>query len=137
MSRFGTSIVLGALAFAGIAVTANAQQSTPVRSGSYAGSMTQLPTGGDYGRNHPCVVHRPLNLTVEGDKVTFSYVNWGGSTIHFRGKIDAAGAVNAWHTNDDGSRSILTGKIESDGFAGYVARDEGRCNYKVTVPVSV
>jgi hypothetical protein len=135
MSRLGTSMVMGAALLAGTAITADAQQPSLVHNGSFTGAMTQLPTGGDFGRNHPCVMHRPVNLSVEGDKVTFSYINWGGSTIHFHGKIDATGEVNAWHTNGDGTRSILTGKIEGNGFAGYMARDEGRCNYKVTIAV--
>jgi len=97
--------------------------------------MAQMPTGGDYGRNHPCVVHRPVSLTIEGNKVMLSYVNWGGSVIHYRGEVDPSGGINAWHTNGDGSRSILTGGIGSTGFAGYMARDEGRCNYKVTIPL--
>ena len=135
MSSHGTSMVLGAMLLAGTAIAANAQQSSFAHNGSYTGSMAQMATGGDYGRNHPCVAHRPVNLTIEGDKVTFLYVNWGGYTIHYRGKVDPTGGINAWHTNDDGSRSILTGGIGSTGFAGYMARDEGRCNYKVTIPL--
>jgi hypothetical protein len=133
MSSLRTSIVLSAVLSAGTAIAANAQQSSFVHDGSYAGSMVQMPTGGDFGRNHSCVVHRPMNLAIEGDKVTFSYINWGGNTVHFRGKVDLTGGVNAWHINGDGSRSILTGKIEDNGFAGYMARDEGRCNYKVSI----
>jgi len=135
MSTFGTSAVLGAMLLAGSAIAANAQQPSLIHNGSYAGSMAQMAQGGDYGKTHPCVVHRPVSAAIDGDKVTFSYINWVGSTVHFRGRIDPAGEVNAWHTNGDGTRSILTGKIEGGEFAGYMARDEGRCNYKVTIPL--
>ena len=128
-------MLLSAMLLAGTPIVANAQQSSFSHSGSYAGLMTQMATGGDYGRNHPCVLHRPVSLTIEADNVTFLYTNWGGSIIHYRGKVDPTGGINAWHTNDDGSRSILTGSIGSTEFAGYMARDEGRCNYKVTIPL--
>jgi hypothetical protein len=62
-------------------------------------------------------------------------VNWGGNTIHYHGKVDATGRIEAWHTNGDRTRSVLTGHITNNGFTGYMERGTGKdyCAYGLTM----
>jgi hypothetical protein len=126
------SLILGMAVLAGVAGVANADPSRYAE--SYAGTMTQLVTGGMLGYSAaPCEYSRPVKMTIEGANVGISYLYWGKNAIHYRGALNLAGGVVAWHTNGDGSRSILTGQIGAAGFDGYMERDHQACSYKVTM----
>ena len=114
------------------AIAANAEP--PAFDGAYLGMMTQMTTPTMAGNVEPaCVYRRPVNMTVVSGDVTISYLDWGQSTIHYRGTVDPTGAVTAWHTNGDGSRSILTGQLGATGFTGYMDRDRQLCPYEVSM----
>jgi hypothetical protein len=72
-------------------------------------------------------------MQIANGVVTVSYADWGRNTIHYRGRVDAAGDVQAWHTNGDGSRSILTGRVQQAMFTGDLDRDQHRCPYSVVM----
>jgi hypothetical protein len=87
--------------------------------GSYAGTLTQMETTSQLGTNEPACEHsRSVNMTIEGGNVTVAYLDWGKNTIHYRGTLNPTGTLNAWHTNGDGTRSILTGQSVPPGLAG-------------------
>ncbi len=100
---------------------------------AYAGSMAQ--SIGHFGAhsNPSCVSSRPVSMRIERDDVTISYADWGGHKIDYHGKVDATGKINAWHTNSDGSSSILSGRIGGDGFTGHLL-DAQNCAYALTMP---
>ena len=101
--------------------------------GAYAGSMTQSVGHLGAHSNPNCVFSRPLSMRIERGDVMISYTDWGGHKIDNRGKVDATGDINAWHTNGDGSSSILSGRIGGDGFTGHLLEPEG-CGYALTMP---
>ena len=68
-------------------------------------------------------------MTVRNGTVIIQYANWKGHILHYRGTVDATGAVNLAHTNSDGSKAVLTGQIQNNGFVGDMRRDP--CDYKV------
>jgi hypothetical protein len=127
---------LGIALLAGAAISANAQQSSLGYDGAYAGSMVlsadPLPNGESY---PACVNSRPVSMQIAHGVVTVSYVDWGRNTIHYRGKVGAAGDIQAWHTNGNGTRSILTGSIQQATFTGDLDRDQHRCPYSVVMSV--
>jgi hypothetical protein len=82
---------------------------------------TATLTGG--GCNPPL----PMSMRVKRGDVRIWYQNYVGHTLHYRGKIDHAGKINAWHTNSDGSRSILAGQVSGDEASLHLNR--GRCFY--------
>jgi len=45
--------------------------------------------------------------------------------------MDATGKIDAWHTNQGGSRSILAGQISGD--AANLDLNRGRCYYTVAM----
>ena len=105
--------------------------------GSYTGWMTEQVRG-NIGSNfdpRACVSRRPVSMTIEHGNVTISYVNWGGETMHYRGKADAAGRIETWHTNGDATRSVLTGQVGQDGFTGYMQRGRAgeECAYRLAM----
>lgn len=104
---------------------------------SYAGWMTEeVRSDVDGSENaNACVYRRPVRMRIERDSVTIWYVNWGGNTIHYHGKVGTAGRIEAWHMNGDRTRSVLTGQITNNGFAGYMLRGIGneRCAYGLTM----
>jgi hypothetical protein len=51
--------------------------------------------------------------------------------LHYRGTVDASGQMDLYHTNGDGSRSILAGQIGNDVLTGEVAREA--CHYSVSL----
>ena len=134
MLALGKSGVLGMAFLAGAAAGANAQQPSAGYDGSYAGSMRlsaePMPPDASY---PACVESRPVSMQVARGVVTVSYLDWGRNTIHYRGKVDAAGDIQAWHTNGDGTRSILTGRIQQAMFTGDLDRDQHRCPYSVVM----
>jgi len=75
--------------------------------GAYAGSMSQSVGHLGAHSNPNCVFSRPVSMRIERGDVTISYTDWGGHKIDYRGKVDPAGKINAWHTNGDGSSSSL------------------------------
>jgi len=110
----------------------NAQQ--PSRDGFYAGSMAQAATPLPNAVSPPaCVYLRSVKMKVDHGGVTFWYTDWEGNTIHYRGKVDGAGNVLAWHTNGDGSKSALTGQFGDAGFTGHMERDQQLCPYDLTL----
>jgi hypothetical protein len=96
--------------------------------------MIELPTttGAGY-TQQPCVFRHPVSITVSNGSVTLTYADWGQNEIHYRGRIDADGGVEAWHVNADGTRSVLTGQMTTAGFVGYMDRDQQACPYKVVL----
>src|SRR6266550_1490581 len=67
-------------------------------------------------------------MLVRNGNVYLQYANWRGDVLHYRGTVDASGLADLYHTNGDGSRSILAGQISNDGLTGHVERGEA-CNY--------
>jgi|SRR5580704_2222960 hypothetical protein len=132
MPSFGKSMVLSAAFMAGLAIAASAAPFD--HDGTYAGSMTLMPVSQNEGQpTAACVENRPVNLSIARGIATIAYADWGRNIIHFRGKLDPTGNIQLWHTNGDGSRSLLIGQIGDAGFTGYMARDNNRCPYKVTI----
>jgi hypothetical protein len=135
MFTLSKSSVLGIVVLAGVATTAQAQ-SFSAYDGSYGGSMMltadPLPNGESYA---PCVSARPVSMQIAHGIVTLAYADWGQNIIHYRGRVDASGDVQAWHTNGDGSRSILTGRVQQAMFTGDLDRDLHRCPYSVVMSV--
>lgn len=68
-------------------------------------------------------------MSVHNGTVIIQYANWKGHILHYRGKVDATGAVSLEHTNGDGSKAVLTGQIQNNGFTGDMRRDP--CLYSV------
>ena len=101
--------------------------------GAYAGSMSQSVGHLGAHSNPNCVFSRPVGMRIERGDVTISYTDWGGHKIDYRGKVDHTGKINAWHTNGDGSSSILAGRIGGDGFTGNLL-DAENCAYALTMP---
>ena len=123
-----------ALLLAGAAATAAAQPASTGHDGSYAGSMTLRPLPMPPDQSYPaCVETRPVSMEIAQGVVTVSYADWQNNTIHYRGQVDGVGNVQAWHTNGDGSHSILTGRVDGATFTGDLDRDVGRCPYSVTM----
>jgi len=138
MLTLGKSGVLAVTLLAGLAIAANAQKSSLPYDGSYVGSIKLLPLPMSNDGSYPaCVDSRPVSMQIAKGIVTVSYADWGRNTIHYRGKVDAAGGVQAWHTNGDGTRSILTGRIQQATFTGDLDRDRGNCPYSVVMSVGV
>jgi hypothetical protein len=101
------------------------------RDGSYAGSMTEVASGLGGHPTTACVSRTPVGMRIERDNVTISYRELNGRTIQYRGKVDPTGGVKARDTNDDGSGSILRGRIGNNGFVGNLERNF--CHYALTM----
>jgi hypothetical protein len=111
-----------------------ARPSSSGHDGSYAGWMTLLASG-QFRSNPACVSRAPVSMKIERDNVTISYTNWQGQAIHYHGKLDPTSKIDAWHTNSDGSGSLLAGQIGDAGFTGHLmARD--LCSYDLTLRTS-
>ena len=72
-------------------------------------------------------------MRIERGDVMISYTDWRGHKLDYRGKVDPTGKINAWHTKCDGNSYILSGRIEGDGFTGYLL-DAENCGYALTMP---
>jgi hypothetical protein len=133
MFTLSKSSILGIVALACVATAAGAQSAYD---GSYGGSMMltadPLPNGESYAA---CVSTRPVSMQISYGVVTLAYADWGQNIIHYRGRVNASGDVQAWHTNGDGSRSILTGRVQQAMFTGDLDRDQHRCPYSVVMSV--
>jgi hypothetical protein len=101
--------------------------------GLYKGTMTQTASRQTTGTltGGGCNPDLPMNMSIKRGDVRIWYQNFVGHTLNYRGKINTAGRINAWHTNGDGSRSILAGKV-SDGEAS-LNLNRGRCHYIATL----
>ena len=121
-----------AIGFATIAIAAAADPPAATFDGAYSGDMTLGPAGlsRDY-TNPPCVESRTASMTVKGGWVYISYADYKRHVLHYRGRIDAAGKVSAYHKNGDGSSSVLSGSVSGNQFTGDMRR--GRCDYNVTL----
>jgi hypothetical protein len=89
------------------------------------GRGSQELTGGN------CDPELPMNMRVKRGDVRIWYKNFVGHTLHYRGKIDPTGKIDAWHTNQGGSRSILAGQISGD--TANLDLNRGRCYYTVAL----
>jgi hypothetical protein len=89
------------------------------------GGGTQDLTGGN------CDPEMPMNMRIKRGDVRIWYKNFVGHTLHYRGKIDAAGVIETLHTNRGGSQSIFAMQVSGDQATGNMQR--GRCYYSVTM----
>ena len=102
--------------------------------GRYTGSMTLSPSGLSTrtGNTSPaCVDERPATMRIIKSNVYIDYLDWKRHKLHYRGKVNASGWVDAYHTNRDGSRSILSGQMSDAGLTANMER--GPCDYQVTL----
>ena len=102
--------------------------------GDYTGAMnlTANAAFGDGPNADPaCVERRPTTMLIRNGNVYLQYANWRGDVLHYRGTVDASGQMDLYHTNGDGSRSILAGRIGNDVLTGEVAREA--CHYSVSL----
>jgi hypothetical protein len=101
--------------------------------GAYTGSMTQSASGLS-NANHAdpnCVEERPATMTIRNGNVYIVYSDWKRHRLHYRGKVNASGLVDAYHKNGDGSSAIISGTISDNGFTANMER--GPCDYTVTM----
>ena len=101
--------------------------------GAYAGSLSLAASGMSqtYENRSGCVSQRPATMVVRNGNVYLEYANWKRHKLHYRGRVDPGGAVTAYHTNSDGSRSILSGQISGGQMTGDMQR--GPCSYAVSL----
>jgi hypothetical protein len=101
--------------------------------GVYAGSLTLASSGlsnQDLNRTG-CVSGRPARALVRNGVINIEYANWKRHKLHYKGRVDATGAVTAYHRNSDGSSSVLNGQIANGQLTGDMQR--GPCNYAVAL----
>ena len=101
--------------------------------GNYYGPMILQAAGQDqnYLNRTGCTEQRRGRMTVRNGKVFIRYDNWKGHKLHYRGTVDASGAVTAYHLNEDGSHAMLTGQMQNNGFIGNMLR--GSCDYTLNL----
>jgi len=101
--------------------------------GAYYGSLTLQSAGlsGDSLNRSGCVSQRAATAAVRRGIINIEYANWKRHRLHYKGKVDATGAVTAYHRNSDGSASILNGQISGGQLTGDMQR--GPCNYAVAL----
>jgi hypothetical protein len=78
-----------------------------------------------------CVEERPAKMTIRNGYVYIQYSDWKRHVLHYRGNVKSDGWVHAFHTNRDGSRSVLSGQINSDTLTANMER--GPCDYTATL----
>jgi hypothetical protein len=66
-------------------------------------------------------------MSIRNGYVVVWYQDWHVHTIHYKGQVNAQGAVTAYHRNADGSASVLKGQISSGQLTADTLR--GRCHY--------
>jgi len=127
--------IMAPVALMAIATAASAQPASTY-DGSYAGSMMLTADNLPDSISVPaCVQSRPVSMQIARGIVTVAYADWGRNIIHYRGRVSPNGNVEAWHTNGDGTRSILTGQVQQAMFTGDLDRDQHRCPYSVVMSV--
>jgi hypothetical protein len=102
--------------------------------GDYTGVMnlTTNGAGWDGDKSDPaCVEKRPTTVLIRNGNVSLQYANWLANVLHYRGTVNASGQIELYHTNGDGSRSLLAGQIGNDVLTGHVER-EG-CHYLLSL----
>ena|SRR5437762_7228616 len=101
--------------------------------GVYAGSLTLASAGSstDLANRSGCVSERPARALVRNGLINLEYANWKRHKLHYKGRVDANGAVTAYHKNSDGSSSILNGQIVVGQLTGNMER--GACHYTVAL----
>jgi len=97
--------------------------------GSFELSASGLSTQNEY--RSKCVERRLAVMAVRDGYATIEYGNWKGHRLHYRGNVAADGALTMYHTNSDGTRATLTGRIGNNVLTGNMMR-EG-CAYTVTL----
>ena len=103
--------------------------------GDYAGAMNQTTPGVQVdgpNSDSACVERRPVTMMICNGNVYLQYADWLGNVLHYRGTVNASGQVDLYHTNGDGSGSILAGQINNDVLKGHVERAEA-CNYSMSL----
>jgi hypothetical protein len=127
------SMPMAAVAAACLATIATAARAQTF-DGSYAGSMALTAERQTNAESyHACVQTRPVSMQIVRGAVYLAYADWHQHIIHYRGWVGANGAVQAWHTNGDGTKSILTGQVQQGMFTGDLNRDNYRCPYSVVM----
>ena len=103
--------------------------------GIYAGSLTSSSGRGfssGVGSNRSkCWTSAPAKMTIRGGYMVMEYPDWKRHILHYRGIVDASGAVSLRHTNSDGSIAILTGQIGNGQVTGTMRR--GPCLWDLTL----
>jgi len=101
--------------------------------GAYTGSMTLSASGLSTRESNAsgCVEERPAKMTILNGYVYIQYSDWKRHVLHYRGNVKSDGWVHAYHTNRDGSRSVLSGQINSDTLTANMER--GPCDYTATL----
>src|SRR5437764_14838035 len=101
--------------------------------GVYAGSLPLASAGSstDLANRSGCVSGRPARALVRNGLINLEYANWKRHKLHYKGRVDGAGAVTAYHKNSDGSSSVLNGQIANGQLTGNM--DSGPCSYAVAV----
>ena len=70
-------------------------------------------------------------MTIRNGYVYIQYSDWKRHVLHYRGKVNSSGWVDAYHTNRDGSHSILSGQMNNNELTANMER--GPCDYTVTL----
>jgi len=101
--------------------------------GKYTGSLNLAPSGLSTrdSNGSDCVEGRPATMMIRNGAVYIQYADWQRHVLHYRGTVNASGWVDAYHTNRDGSSSILSGQISSDALTANMER--GPCDYTATL----
>ena len=122
------------LAFAAWALHPNsAMAQATAFDGNYRGALSLSASGlsTDNANRSKCVEGRPATMTIRNGAVFLEYANWRQQKLHYRGRVDPAGAVTAYHRNGDGTTAQLTGRITNNVLTGDMRRDI--CAYSVTL----
>ena len=135
-----TMPMLLGLCLVGSTLAATPASAVPVPTGTvfdgdYTGVMnltTPAVSGDGPNSDSACVERRPATMLIRNGNVYLQYANWLGNVLHYRGTVDASGQMDLYHTNGDGSRSILAGQISNGVLTGHVERGEA-CNYSVSL----
>jgi hypothetical protein len=102
--------------------------------GDYTGAMNLLSNGAGWDGEKSdlaCVQRRPTTVLVRNGNVYLQYQNWLANVLHYRGTVNASGQMELYHTNGDGSPSILSGQISNGVLTAHLER-EG-CPYSLSL----
>ena len=101
--------------------------------GLYKGTMTAQAYGGSTetltGGN--CTPETAVSMRIKRGDVRIWYKDWKQHTLHYRGRIDATGKVEASHTNSGGEGAILALQVSDNQVSGNLER--ARCYYQVAM----
>jgi len=100
--------------------------------GRYAGTMTVGVSDVAFSTaTYPVCSDRRVDMTIQHGDATVSYKDWKQHTLHYRGRVDAAGRVDMSHLNGDGVRSVFTLEMSGNRSNGQMQR--GDCRYDVSM----